>query len=217
MLSILAVRNIIPIASVLVLTVASIGCNVGVDTSQSPSQTNGKSTGQTTGQSTGQSTGPSLPTVTAASVGSTKPLLKVDHCYLAGQPQADDFAAFKAAGVKKVISIRDPSEVSWDERSAVEAAGMEFVQIPMRSPDQMTDEKIKEICELLQQAEEQDETVVLHCGAAVRASAVWLAHYCVSRKASWEEAEVVAATLVEVPDAWKAPVKSYVEKHVSRN
>ncbi|MDP1563786.1 MAG: sulfur transferase domain-containing protein [Pirellulaceae bacterium] len=209
MLNILAVRNITPIVSGFVLTVALVGCNVGVDT--------GQLKGQSNGQSASESSGQSLPTVTAATVGNTKPLLQVEHCYLAGQPQADDFVAFKAAGVKKVISIRDPSEVNWDERAAVEAAGMEFVQIPMRSPDQMTEDKIKEICELLQQADEQDEMVVLHCGAAVRASAVWLAHYCVSRKASWEEAEAVAATLVEVPDAWKAPVKSYVEKNVSRN
>lgn len=155
--------------------------------------------------------------VSNPAVGNTSPLLQVDNCYLAGQPQVEDFAAFKAAGVTKVISLRDPSEINWDEQAAVEAAGMEFIQIPMGKPDQLTSEKIEQVCDLLQQAKEQDTKVVLHCGAAVRASAVWMAHYCVSQNASWLEAEAFATNLVKVPDAWKAPVKTYVEQNASRN
>lgn len=195
------------------LAIPAVGCNMSVE--------------KTT--STGGASAPVTPNVadvvvadqglvvTKPVVGNTSPLLQVDNCYLAGQPQAEDLAAFKAAGVTKVISLRDPSEIDWDEQAAVEAAGMEFVQIPMGKPDQMTDEKIKQVCDLLQQAKEQDTKVVLHCGAAVRASAVWMAHYCVSQNASWPEAEAFATKLVAVPDAWKAPVKTYVEQNASRN
>lgn len=203
----------LPAVALLAVTLPILGCSLGVESTHSMS---GPSAAGTSGPGSSAEVSPG-PVVTKPVVGSTSPLLQVDKCYLAGQPQAEDFAAFKAAGVKKVISLRDPGEVNWDEKAAVEAAGLEFVQIPMRSPDQMTEEKIKQVCDLLQQAESNDEPVLLHCGAAVRASAVWLAHYCVSQNVSWAQADGVAATLANVPDAWKAPAKSYVEQTVAGN
>lgn len=208
-------RYIAILMSGLVVAIPNLGCNIGVETTQStgggPSPTNPAN------PSNAASAAKLGPTVTKPAVGNVTPLLQVDNCYLAGQPQVADLEAFKAAGVKKIISLRDPSEINWDERAAVEAAGLEFVQIPMRSPDQMTAEKITEVCSLLQQAEENDELVVLHCGAAVRASAVWLAYYCVSKKATWQDAETVATSLVKVPASWTDPVKSYVEQNVAGN
>jgi protein tyrosine phosphatase (PTP) superfamily phosphohydrolase (DUF442 family) len=191
------------------LAIPTVGCQMSVETTTSSGGTPAMPSNVT-------KTAPGL-AVSKPAVGNTSPLLQVDNCYLAGQPQVEDFAAFKAAGVTKVISLRDPSEINWDEQAAVEAAGMEFVQIAMGKPDQLTAEKIEQVCDLLQQAKEQDTKVVLHCGAAVRASAVWMAHYCVSQNASWLEAEAFATNLVKVPDAWKAPVKTYVEQNASRN
>lgn len=163
-----------------------------------------------------QEAGVSL-SVTKPTIGSTQPLLKVESCYLAAQPPAEDFAAFKTAGIKKVISLRDPSEINWDEKSAAEAAGLEFVQIPLGSPAQLTNEKLDQICDLLRESRQKEEPVVLHCGAAVRASAVWLAHYCLDHQATWEQADKFSASLVNVPEAWKTPVKAYVEQKASGN
>lgn len=193
------------------LAIPTAGCQMSVETTTSSGGASAPAM-----PSNVTKTAPGL-AVSNPAVGNTSPLLQVDNCYLAGQPQVEDFAAFKAAGVTKVISLRDPSEINWDEQAAVEAAGMEFIQIPMGKPDQLTSEKIEQVCDLLQQAKEQDTKVVLHCGAAVRASAVWMAHYCVSQNASWLEAEAFATNLVKVPDAWKAPVKTYVEQNASRN
>lgn len=155
-------------------------------------------------------------TVQTATLGSTKPVFLIDQCYLAGQPQAEDFAAIKAAGVTKVISVRGDGEIDWDARAAAEAAGLEYHQIPVGSPEQLTEDKIAEVCALLKAAKEADQPVVLHCGVAARASAVWMAFHCLEQQASWEDCEALVAQMVRLPDYWKAPVKAYIEKVAAR-
>jgi hypothetical protein len=94
---------------------------------------------------------------------------------------------------------------------------MEFVQIPLGSPDQMTDETLQSVCRLLREADQQEDTVVLHCGAAVRAAAVWMAYHCTEADGTWEESEALVAQMVRVPDAWKTPVKKFVQETAARN
>ena len=49
----------------------------------------------------------------------------------AGQPRIEHFAALKSKGVKAVLNLRQPSEHRADEeKSAVEAAGMKYFNIP---------------------------------------------------------------------------------------
>ncbi len=151
--------------------------------------------------------------LSSVSLGTTSPVFQQGQCYLAGQPQEADFATMKESGVTKVISVRDPQEVQWDEKAAAEAAGLEFVQVPIGAPDQMTDEKIAQVCSLLHEAAEQDQIVVLHCGVAVRAAAVWMAYHCVKEEASWEESEARVAGMLNLPDNWKIPVKRFVDSN----
>lgn len=200
----------------LLLVGSLAGCNVEMKSSSSETPGGAKPVVPSDSKSQLAATDSGLE-VTKPTIGSTKPLLKVETCYLAGQPAAEDFAAFKTAGIKKVVSLRDPSEINWDEKAAVEAAGLEFVQISLASPTELTDEKLDQICNLLHEAKQKEEAVLLHCGGAVRASAVWLAHYCVDQQATWGQADAFSANLVEVPEAWKTRVKSYVEQKAGGN
>lgn len=185
---------------------ALVGCAPATDT------VGPGTAGQAAGPATGAGAGEVATEVKTATLGSTKPVFLVDQCYLAGQPQAEDFAAIKAAGVTKVISVRGEGEIDWDARAAAEAAGLEYFQIPVGSPEELTEDKIAQVCTLLKAAKEADQTVVLHCGVAARASAVWMAFHCLEQQGSWEESEALVAQMVRLPDYWKAPVKAYVEK-----
>lgn len=141
-------------------------------------------------------------------LGTTKPVFKQGNIYLAGQPAADDMQALKDAGITRVISIRGEGEIDWDEKAAVEAAGMEFVNVPMATPEDMTDEALANIRGML--SENKDKPVMLHCGAAVRAAAVWMTYKAIDEKAGVQEAFKSANRMLSVPEKWAGPAGEYV-------
>jgi len=188
---------------VCVCELGAVGCTPSTETA---------SPGSAVGQAVQAGLSQVVVEVKTATLGSTKPVFLVDRCYLAGQPQAEDFAAIKAAGVTKVICVRGAGEIDWDARAAAEAAGLEYFQVPVGSPEDLTEDKIAQVCALLKAAKDADQPVVLHCGVAARASAVWMAYHCLEQQSSWEDCEALVAQMVRLPDYWKAPVKAYVER-----
>ncbi len=87
-----------------------------------------------------------------------------------GQPSPDDIAALKAAGVKKIINLRQPGEANqpldpkaWGE--AVTAAGLDYVHIPV-NPNDLHPSSAAAVS---QAVEEADGAVYIHCAAGGRA------------------------------------------------
>jgi|GEM_PF-1726827 len=141
-------------------------------------------------------------------LGSTKPVFKHNDIYIAGQPAADDMQALKDAGITRVISVRGEGEIDWDEKAAVEAAGMEFFSIPMAAPEDMTDEALTKIRGMLNQSSEKP--VMLHCGAASRAAAIWMTYNAIDEKAGVEDGFKNANRMLSIPDQWAGPAGEYV-------
>lgn len=104
-------------------------------------------------------------------LGNTRNVSRVGNLYLTGQPEKADIEVLKAAGIKHVITLRKPGEIDWDEKAAVEAAGMNFYSLDFRQPDELTNEVFDEIRKLLK--ETSKDKVLLHCGSANRVGAVW--------------------------------------------
>ncbi len=109
--------------------------------------------------------------VKAMTLGSVSNLTRAGAIYCSGQFKASDLEQIQKLGVKRIISLRAISELNWDEADAVRKAGISFVQIPISSPDALTDETLNSIRELLR---DEKETTLLHCAGAVRVAAVWL-------------------------------------------
>jgi uncharacterized protein (TIGR01244 family) len=109
-----------------------------------------------------------------AELGTTNNVHAVGDIYLAGQPGEDDLELLAERGVKTVVCLRKPEEITFDEAAAVEAAGMEFVSIPFDGAEELTDDVFDRVREAL--AEHGDEPLVLHCGRANRVGAVWMVH-----------------------------------------
>jgi protein tyrosine/serine phosphatase len=64
-----------------------------------------------------------------------------DYLYRGGQPKEEEYRRLASFGVKTVIDLRDdPKSYA---RSATEAAGMEYINIPMSDTRRPTDEQIK--------------------------------------------------------------------------
>ncbi|MDX2182404.1 MAG: sulfur transferase domain-containing protein [Gemmatimonadaceae bacterium] len=90
-----------------------------------------------------------------------------------GQPTAAELAALATAGVKTVLDLRLPNEPrGFDEPSAVEAAGMQYVPVPVQG--MVPDESFAAARRVLQQA--GTAPVLFHCASANRVGALLLPH-----------------------------------------
>jgi uncharacterized protein (TIGR01244 family) len=130
--------------------------------------------------------------------------------YLAGQPSADDLAEAKKLGIKTVINLRPDAELKdFDERKAVEAAGLAYVHIPIAGPKDLTDETFDRAREQLRTAE---RPLLLHCASANRVGAVWLPHRVLDAGLSVDAALAEAKTVGLRNLEMEAKAKDYVQR-----
>jgi uncharacterized protein (TIGR01244 family) len=90
--------------------------------------------------------------------------------YFSGQPGEADLATFAHLGVKTILNIRTEGEISgldFDERAAVEAAGMRYVNIPM-GREMLSNADLNRIFDELDKGE-----VLLHCASSNRVGGIW--------------------------------------------
>lgn len=96
-----------------------------------------------------------------------------ERVYFAGQPTEADFKLLADRGVQKVINLRTDEEMQrlgFDEKAAAEAAGLEYVQIPI-GQDEPTEAQIQQIMNELEDAE--NAPVLMHCASANRVGYAW--------------------------------------------
>ena len=97
-----------------------------------------------------------------------------DAIYFGGQPSQEDFRSVAERGIKTVINLRTQPEVDgleFDEKAAVEGAGMSYVHIPLNGREGLGPEGLKELSELLDDPEKHP--VLLHCGSSNRVGYAW--------------------------------------------
>src|SRR5437868_15365089 len=72
-----------------------------------------------------------------------------EHIYRGGQPGAEAWSGLAKLGVKVVVDLRREDEHSAAaEEQAVQAAGMKYVNIPMRGVVSPTDEQVSKVLAL---------------------------------------------------------------------
>jgi uncharacterized protein (TIGR01244 family) len=89
-----------------------------------------------------------------------------------GQPDAAQIQQLAAQGFKSIVNLRSPDEtgVLSDEQQQAEAAGLNYVNVPL-SPNQANDDLTAKV---LQELENLPTPIFFHCGAGGRASALAL-------------------------------------------
>jgi len=118
--------------------------------------------------------GPPSGDLTRTVLGDAGTVHTVGPLWLAGQPSAADLEALATEGVELVIDLRLPEEDrGYDEAATVEALGMRYVNPAFGSAEDLTDEVFERVRDLLRR--NADKGVLLHCKAASRVAAVWLA------------------------------------------
>lgn len=125
---------------------------------------------QATDQSTTEK--PKTPQVVrSAELGGTKNVHRAGNLFLAGQFGPDDVDRLKTEKFGRIITLRTDGEIDWDEKAAIESAGIEFIELPFRKPETLDDSVFDEIRELLR---DQSTKTLFHCGSANRVGGIWL-------------------------------------------
>ncbi len=124
-------------------------------------------------------------TIEDATLGSTVNVHKFGNLFFGGQFSAEDLPQISKEGITRIITLRTEGEVDWDEKKEVQDANIEFVEVPFRSPDALTDEVFTKVRNLLK---DKSKKTLLHCGSANRVGGVWLPFRVLDEDADLETA-----------------------------
>ena len=160
-----------------------------------------------------------IPPVEAAKLGEMPDVHVCGGLYLAGQPTADDLPAIRAADIQRVISLRPKEEVAWKEAEAIKDAGIEFIEVPFRQPESLTDEVFDKVRRMLDESEKV--RTLVHCSSANRVGAVWLTRRVlddgVPLQRAIEEAKEVGLSSTAYLDKAKDYIKRKTEDRDKRD
>ena len=133
--------------------------------------------------------------------------------FLASQPNPSDFEQAKDGGIKTVINLRhDGENTDFDEGEVVKGLGLNYVHLPWKAPEEMTDDLLDRSRDLLKTSK---KPILLHCASANRVGAIWLVHRVLDGGITFEEALAEAKTVgLKSPD-YEAKAKDYIGRKSS--
>jgi uncharacterized protein (TIGR01244 family) len=136
---------------------------------------------------------------------------KVDaRLYRGAQPDKVNFAKLAKIGIKTIINLRhDPKGF---EQSAVEAAGMRYIQMPLRSKKPPTDEQINQFLQMVISSE--SAPVFVHCEYGRHRTGVMVAIYRMNRykwsvNDAFQEMDKYGFDQGGHPERWRVFLKNY--------
>ena len=131
-------------------------------------------------------------TVIETNLGTAKNVHRLDRLFFSGQFNEADIAKIKEAMIVRVITLRTDREIDWDEKAAIESAGLSFAKVPFRTADELTDDVFDTVRGLLA---DKSKPTLLHCGSANRVGGVWLTHRVLDEGVELEIAIAEAKTI----------------------
>jgi uncharacterized protein (TIGR01244 family) len=146
--------------------------------------------------------------------GTIQKLSRLADIYVGGQPGKEDFAELKKLGIKTILNFRKADEISFDENAVVEAQGIAYVHLPFQKAEELTDALLDKAREVLRNP--KNRPVLVHCGSANRAAAVWLAYRVLDDKVSWDQAVQEARTMGLRSADFEQRVKDYTTRRQPR-
>lgn len=110
-----------------------------------------------------------------------------DHLYRGGQPGPEAWQSLAKMGVKTVIDLRREDEHSTAaEAQAVAAAGMKYVNVPMKGVVAPTNEQIAKVLALFN----SQEPVFVHCKRGADRTGTVIACYRISHD-GWQQGQAL--------------------------
>ena len=140
-----------------------------------------------------QASKPPQPAQVSGTVASTLELANLHKpkpdVYTAGRLQPEDVARLRAAGVRHVIDLtRDSETPSFDEASAVRAAGIAYDNLPIAGPQDLTRDNVRTFARLVSGS---PQPLLVHCASSNRVGAM------AALRAAWIDGKPVDEAIVE--------------------
>src|SRR6476661_6317159 len=96
-----------------------------------------------------------------------------ENYYRGAQPMPDDYASLAALGIKTIVDLRnDPTDY---EKSAAEAAGIKYVNVPMSGWKSPKDSDVNQVLSILN--DPASGKVFVHCKAGIHRTGITAAVY----------------------------------------
>ena len=150
-----------------------------------------------------------VPYIIECRLGAAKNVHNLNDIYFSGQFLETDVAEIKRQQIKRVISLRTIGEVEWDEKRVLEEAGVDFLSIPFKSLDSLTDEVFQRVREAL--GESQQKTLI-HCGSGSRVGCVWLVYRVLDEGVALDTALAESKKIGMSSQIYEAKAKDYIER-----
>ncbi len=96
-------------------------------------------------------------------------LRKMGNLYSGSKPLRTSFQEMKELGIQKIIDLKLPAETPIDEKALAQAAGLEYINIPINGADTYT----KEVVEKISAEVDNNIPTLVYCASANRVPA-WL-------------------------------------------
>ncbi|HKE24413.1 MAG TPA: tyrosine-protein phosphatase [Bryobacteraceae bacterium] len=130
-----------------------------------------------------------------------------DHLYRGGQPAPEAWQSLAQMGVKTVIDLRREDEHSTAaEAQAVKAAGMAYVNVPMKGVVAPTNEQIAKILSLL----DSPGPVFVHCKRGADRTGAVIACYRIAHD-RWQREQALQEAKSFGMGSFQIGLKSYVK------
>jgi uncharacterized protein (TIGR01244 family) len=141
-----------------------------------------------------------------------------DDVFIGGQPTEKALRDLSAQGVKTVVNLRSPEEmtrsVKFDEAALVKSLGMTYVYLPMRGTAELPyDHKAVEALAAAMKA--TDGKLLLHCTVAWRASHLWAA-YLIDQRHVPAETALAQTRAINLMDDMRMSDKQPLEEFLGR-
>lgn len=149
-----------------------------------------------------------------ADLGSAEPAHRAGDLYLAGQPSEADIARWARKGYKTVVNLRtqgEMDELEWNEGRAVRVAGMDYVQIPFGSADELTDGVFDEVRKILRDPSRRP--LVLHCATSNRVGAVWMPYRVLDEGVPEDDALAESVRAGLRSSAYSQAARDYIDRN----
>lgn len=91
----------------------------------------------------------------------------------AAQPSEEQFERLPEAGINTVVNLRTPEEMAelgWDEEAKAEELGLEYVNIPIGGPEDLTRDKVSLFSDVVRK---EDKEILVHCSSSNRVGALF--------------------------------------------
>jgi len=133
-----------------------------------------------------------------------------EHVYRGGQVTDEAFRSLARLGIKTIVDLRGSDERAGSEKEVVEAAGMRYVNVPMKGMHRPSDEQIAQALAILNDV--SAGPVFVHCRRGADRTGTVIAVYRITHD-HWQNQEALKEARA-IGMSWiQFPLQSYIKEY----